>query len=62
MTYESVKNLFYAIYKQAYKDFIEHEEVQDKEKLYDWLLNDGRVQFAPFLNKEELREKLDEHL
>lgn len=62
MNEESVKRLFCAIYFQAYKDFIMHANVQDRGKLYDWLLNEGRVLYAPFLNKEEMRKKLNEYL
>lgn len=59
---ENIKELYYAIYKQAFVDFKTHKNVPDKEQLYDWMLNEGRVQFAPFLDKEELREKLNEYL
>lgn len=62
MTEKAIRSLYCAIYKQAYKDFIKKADVQDKVRLYDWLLNDGRVLFAPFLNKEKVRKKLDEYL
>lgn len=62
MNDEAVRELLVAIYEQAFEDFIKDADVPDKEKLYDWLLNAGRVRFAPFLVKKEIKEKLDEYL
>lgn len=59
---KAVKTLLMAIYHQAYDDFKNNADVPDKEMLYGWLLNEGRTGFAPFLKKEEVKKKLDEHL
>lgn len=55
--YESFnqKNLFCAVYENALKDY----KISHDAYLKDWLINEGREIFVPFLSKKEVKKYIE---
>lgn len=58
---KNVRALFSAVYKQALKDYTENKPVtgETKESLKQWLLDEGRITFVPYLRRKEVEEYLE---
>ena len=59
MQEENVKKLFTAVWVQALKDL-----KSDRKNAYlrDWIINEGRTIFVPFLSKKKAEELMNEYL
>lgn len=59
MNEENVKKLFTAVWIQALKDL---KAERKNAYLRDWIINEGRTIFVPFLPKKKVEELVNEYL
>lgn len=59
LTRHEVDALYFAIWYQALRDY---KSEQSNKFLYSWLINEGRLTFAPHLSKKKVVECINEYL